>query len=185
MKKIRSFLVLALGLVMVMAFAGCGSDKNSVSDLAKDFKGVVHDKLGVAEESIKEMDPGTFQNAHVHEGKYYVCNASDVPLIDCDIYDDANEARECFKEYYDAFVEAYGDGYTGSYQYCLKDDYGYIVVDGTVPGYDAFGSRFASGGEICAGIYYSDNAVIRIMPRNDDGESCRNAISRLGLPMTK
>lgn len=203
MKKNKFMSLSVIVLALILSFAGCGkaadsdsgndnnnesavenSDLNNpVIELCKDYKGYLADKLGVSESDIMESDASTFQNANAYEGTYYLCSDGSLPSMDCRVYDNADEAREYFEDCYDSFTESFS-GENCEAEYLLEDDYGYIVVDGSISGCQTFGNRYSTGAEIYAGIYYAENTIVVIMPRNDisNGE-VEEVISHLGLPM--
>ncbi|MBO4637852.1 MAG: hypothetical protein J5685_11990 [Clostridiales bacterium] len=160
------------------------SDMSAIAALASDFSGRVTEKLGVSEDDISEIDPSTMHNSNAFQGEYYLISASDLPNIECFIYDDASEARSVFEEYYNTFTDEFSeDDFEGEYQSVFEADHGYIVLNGSNTGTHIFGDRFMIGGEaVYAGIYYEGNTVIRIMPKNDI-DSVEDAIRSLELPM--
>ena len=182
MKKLG---IAVVTLAFVLTLAGCSSGKKAVDELAQDYPGYIHDKLGVDEGDLDEIDASTLQPAFAFEGSYYYINNGDYPSADCRVYDNADEAREEFETYYDAFNEAFDEASVdGEYECCLGDDYGYIVVDGSFPGVAIFGNRARTDSGFYAGVYYSGNTVVAVIPRNDlTGSDVENVISRLGLPM--
>ena len=188
MRRIRNLCVLALSLAAAACFVSCSNSEeqvDAVAKLANDYSARIQDRLGVSGDDIREMDPSEFPNANAFEGEYYLCTDGDLPSIDCRVYNDAQEAREEFESYYDSFTAAFDeDAFDGDCQSCLENDHGYIVVDGSIPGVDIFGSVYRTGAEVYAGVYYSDNTVVFIMPRNDISNSdVEEVISLLELPM--
>ena len=182
--KIRNLVITSVVCALVLAVSGCGAKNNAMAEIAQDFGGTLQDKLGASADDIHSEDASEFHNANAYEGTYYICTDSDMPTLESRVYNDADEAREYFEEIYDIFTQAFGDGFDGDCQYALNDNSGYIVVDGSLSGSNIFGDRYMSGEELYAGLYYYDNAVIVIAPRNDAGNSeVEDVISRLGLPM--
>ena len=182
--KIRKFVVTAAVCACVMAVSGCGAKPDAMAQLAQDFGGTLQDKLGASADEINATDASQMHNANAYEGTYYIYTNGDMPDVESRVYDNADEAREYFEEIYDIFSQAFGSGFDGDCQYALNDNSGYIVVDGSLAGCNIFGDRYMRGEEIYAGLYYYDNAVMVVMPRNDAGNSdVEDTISRLGLPM--
>lgn len=182
--KIRNLVITATVCALVLAVSGCDAKSDAMAEIAQDFGGTLQDKLGASADDILSEDASEFNNANAYEGTYYICTDSDMPAIESRVYDNADEAREYFEGIYDIFSQAYGDGFDGDCQYALNDNSGYIVVDGPVSGGNIFGERYMFGDDLYAGLYYYDNAVIVITPRNDAGNSeVEDVISRLGLPM--
>ncbi len=202
MKKLKD--VVAISLVFAMAFSliGCGKARekadeddetevdeeasvDGMKDLIRDFPGIASERLGISESYINEYDPSEMNNEHAFEGVYYICGGNDMPRIECAVYDDPDEAREVFEEYYTTFNEQFREeNFHGEYLCFYEDIRGYIVINGSDSGTHIFGDRYASGSEVYAGVYYEDNAVILIMPRNDvDNSTVEDVISDLGLPM--
>ena len=201
MKRFKNVVAVTLAFAMAFSLIGCGKAKdiddedekeeveeetsgNGMEDLIKDFPGTASERLGISEDDINEYDPSEMHNDHAFEGAYYVCAGSDMPAIECAVYDDPDEARETFEEYYSNFNEQFNeDNFDGDYECFFEDDQGYIVIDGSNSGTRIFGDRFATG-DVYAGVYFEDNTVIVIMPRNDvDNSTVEDVISDLGLPM--
>ena len=201
MKRFKNVVAVTLAFAMAFSLIGCGKAKdiddedekeeveeetsgNGMEDLIKDFPGTASERLGISEDDINEYDPSEMHNDHAFEGAYYVCGGSDMPAIECAVYDDPDEARETFEEYYSNFNEQFNeDNFDGDYECFFEDDQGYIIIDGSNSGTRIFGDRFATG-DVYAGVFYEDNTVIVIMPRNDvDNSTVEDVISDLGLPM--
>lgn len=180
----RNLVITTAVCVLALAVSGCAAKTNAMAELAQDFGGTLQDKLGASADDIRATDASEMQNANAYEGTYYIYTDGDMPSVECRVYDNADEARESFEEIYDIFTQAYGENFDGECQYALNDNSGYIVVDGSLAGSNIFGGRYMSGEELYAGLYYYDNAVMVVMPRNDAGNSdVEDTISRLGLPM--
>ena len=201
MKRFKNVVAVTLAFAMAFSLIGCGKAKdiddedekeeveeetsgNGMEDLIKDFPGTASERLGISEDDINEYDPSEMHNSHAFEGSYYICGGSDLPAIECAVYDDPDEARETFEEYYSNFNEQFNeDNFDGDYECFFEDDQGYIVIDGSNSGTHIFGDPFATG-EVYAGVYFEDNTVIVIRPRNDvDNSTVEDVISDLGLPM--
>ena len=182
--KIRNIVITTAVCALALAVSGCGAKTNGMADLAQDFGGTLQDKLGASADEIRTSDASEIPNANAYEGTYYIYTNGDMPSVESRVYDNADEAREAFEETYEIFTQAFGDGFDGECQYALDDNSGYIVVDGSLAGSNIFGGRYMSGEELYAGLYYYDNAVMVVMPRNDAGNAdVEDTISRLGLPM--
>ena len=210
MKKNRMIL-LVLALATSIAFSGCGETESSkkrkivsdetpditsrdesgvstpkeiITELGAGFQETVVSKLSIDSADIKSLDPSTMPNANAYEGEYFYCANSDEPQIECFVYDDAQQARSYFVDSYNKFNKSFHpENFEGQYQACLEEDHGYIVIDGSNSGTTVFGDRHATS-EVYAGLYYADNTVILIMPKNDvTNDRVKEVISLLGLPM--
>lgn len=202
MKRFKNVVAVTLAFAMAFSLIGCGKAKdiddedekeeveeetsgNGMEDLIKDFPGTASERLGISEDDINEYDPSEMHNDHAFEGAYYICAGSDLPAIECAVYDDPDEARDAFEEYYRTFNEQFREeNFQGEYLCFYEGDRGYIVIAGTNSGTHIFGDYYAVGNEVYAGVYYEANAVITIKPRNNvDNSTVEDVISDLGLPM--
>lgn len=192
MKVLRNIVAAVLIASTIFTFAACnGASKKdklstTIQKISKDYAGYLQDKFGIPEDKVRKMDPNDPLNSHPYNGEYYICIDRNMPAMECFVYDNADEAREYFVTRYDIFNERFDEEhFQGNCQAELKDNSGYIVINGTDSGVGIFGDQYAhSGIMLYAGIYYSGNTVLVIMPRNEISvDRVQEIISIMGLPM--
>lgn len=191
MKVLRNIVAAVLIASTIFTFAACNaiSKKSSspVQQLAKNYAGYLQDKFGVSEDKVKKYGPGDPLNTNPNrdKGNYYICTDKNMPTMMCFIYNDAKDAREYFVSCYDICNERFDEEhFQGDYQVALKDDSGYIVINGIDSGVGIFGDQYAVGNELYGGLYYDGNVVLMIMPRNEIAvDRVKYIISTMGLPM--
>lgn len=156
----------------------------NILEVGYDFQGALVSKLGFSADDIRKTNPSKMHNQHAFNGIYILYTNADEPRLECMIYDNPQQAREEFENYYSTFNESFlADSFDGDYQACLEEEYGYIVLDGEKSGARIFGDYYATS-EVYGGIYYADNILIIAMPKNEiKNTRVKDVISRLGLPM--
>lgn len=183
MKSIRRITALSVAVVMLFTSSCAASKEEIIKEYDEDsLVKFLEEELDIDEDDIYIIDSEDAQIS-VPDGVNITCRY-DRARLNAYIFDDEDDARDMFEDYYDQFEETFNvnDQFEGDYDEEFEDDYGYITLEGDNAGATIFGDMYVYGG-ICGGIYYRGHMVIVICPEGPDSRhDVEDLVAAFGYP---
>lgn len=171
---------------MLFSLAGCSKKADEKAEVkkysAEEYQEIVADALNADKDEVIMVDVPQFSGVNVTTG-----GNSEV-FFDVLICDDSDFPREQFEEWYETATNVVeSDNFDGEYNISYEDGVGYIVVDGSPIGMEMFGVANISNENFYGGIYYIDNALVRVHSRTPEAnpDDVISVIEALGYPTTE
>lgn len=176
---------------MLFSLAGCSkkADKVAVEKpevkrySAEEYQEIVAGALNTDKDEVIMNDVPQFSGTSV-------TTLGDLEVFfDVLICDDSDFSREQFEAWYETATEViesdnFVENFDGEYNISYEDGVGYIVVDGSPIGMEMFGVANVSNENFYGGIYYIDNALVRVHSRTPEAnpDDVISVIEALGYP---